>query len=171
MAEETLAEANFEPINFDPAGNLQFETCLSKLRRSFVGMHNKVFPVYILGTSVRWTSCLGNGLAAGINGTVALLTTDANRKTFLTNIKYSWSANAASTGPDIRVEIVQASSGGGTVSVARTYREGSVSEHGLMSLDLQYPIELKKGSVINLIAANAAGTLNIAWELYGYVLD
>jgi len=44
---DTLQEADFEPIAVDGNGRFSFSSALQKLRRSIVGLHNKIFPVYV----------------------------------------------------------------------------------------------------------------------------
>jgi hypothetical protein len=50
MVETDLTSAEFEPINVDTQGNFTFSTALQKLRRAILGIHNKIFPVYVMNT-------------------------------------------------------------------------------------------------------------------------
>ena len=43
-----LTDGDFEPIDQDSIGKFSFTSCLLKLRRAIIGMHNKIFPVFIM---------------------------------------------------------------------------------------------------------------------------
>jgi hypothetical protein len=51
--EDSLTSANFEPVTVEPSGTFIFQSALDKLRRSIVGLHNKIFPVYVMDTNIR----------------------------------------------------------------------------------------------------------------------
>lgn len=48
MVEETLTSADFESVNVDSYGRFTFSNALANLRRSMKGLHNKIFPVFVL---------------------------------------------------------------------------------------------------------------------------
>lgn len=45
---DTLNEADFQKIDLDSSGNFSFSNALSLLKRSIVGIHNKIFPMFVM---------------------------------------------------------------------------------------------------------------------------
>jgi hypothetical protein len=52
MVISSLQEADFEPVSISTKGRYDFIATLVKLRRSILGLHNKVFPVYVMNEYV-----------------------------------------------------------------------------------------------------------------------
>jgi hypothetical protein len=75
MVLSDLTSADFEPVDQDSNGNFSFTTALLKLRRSILGLHNKVFPVYIMNSSIPFS------LVAGGNGALQTKYTVPDSKT------------------------------------------------------------------------------------------
>ena len=92
MVQDSLSEATFEPIDVASTGDLIFINTLVKLRRSFAGMHNKIFPVYVLNPYVKNKVLASAGASA--TGNTTIYTTSATKRTFVTGFLFSHSASA-----------------------------------------------------------------------------
>lgn len=162
--EENLQSANFEPIEVDDRGNFTFYSALAKLRRSIKGIHNKVFPVYVMNNNPN--SILSSNTITTISATHTLYTVPIGKRAFVTGIYISYVADVACTNAGVVVKLTAKGLANKTTVPLR--RIASVAEHDKIYVPFSPPIELEIGSTQLGDVAFGAGAMNCAMIIFGY---
>ena len=107
MAEESLQSANFEKIDIDSNGKYVFTNALERLRRYIIGIHNKIFPVFVMNdasnpVNVTLNNPQGNTIAYSNtgtgSGTTTLLTVPVGKTFYITHCGVSGIFAATASG-------------------------------------------------------------------------
>lgn len=157
--EDTLQQANFEPIDLDSSGKFSFTNCLIKLRRSIVGLHNKIFPVFIMNdvanpvnVSIGIANHTPNVFLVGAscsNATITVGTVPAGKKWHV--LSYSMQGYGNATGADNTLKL-------GTNTVEKILTTGTATTLHVINLCKVFPFDtaclLVAGDTITSISSS-----------------
>ena len=169
--QESLTDANFEPVDIDAFGKFSFSNVLIKLRRSLVGMHNKIFPVFIMNDDqnpvqviVGISKLIGRQtfktyhmqVAAASNETRQILTVTAAKRYYFLGWSYSNAAVATSG-----VHITDLASGAipeGDASINDITTNINVAAGAFENFSLPFPRPLANGLRVKLVSGAGNAT-------------
>lgn len=169
---DTLQQANFEKVELDSRGEFSFKQALNKLKRSMVGIHNKIFPVYIMGSVVDKNGVLETHQVTTTSTNLTFYTTSATKRTFLTgyHISATWSSLANTATSFISI-VPLLSPAGGTFDIGHIVKQPLIGTQFFDGEMFDPAIELAPNSIVTLTNAFSAGASTYVVTLYGYESD
>lgn len=168
MPYDSLTDANFEPINVDGNGNFIFTGALLAIRRSIVGLHNKVFPVYVMNPYTN--DILYSGAFSVTKANAVVYTASATRRTWITGFHLAMSSNV--TADNVGTSFIGTPrTAGAQLNFATLYKNTLTAIQQAIGETFLNPVEIKQGSDLKLDNAFTVGASNVQLTVYGFVTD
>lgn len=168
MVAGSLTDAEFVPVNVDANGNFIFTAALDKLRRMIFGIHNKIFPVYVMNPPLNGP-LLGNTVSATATNSV-LATVSTTKRTFITAASLTNASNVTADNTSILLYVAPILAANNRV-ICALQKVTLTAFAGSNTVQFIPPLELKKGSDLSFTNAFTVGASQTTVILLGYETD